>query len=206
MGGERLSEAVVEPLGIAGDRVVVVVQDNRVVTARTRPQLLRHHATLGDDGQPLVDGRRWTDPRVLADVRAIAGPDAALEWDDTADRFDILPLLVATDGAIAAFGYDGRRLRPNIVVGGVEGLDERTWEGRGLRIGDVVIGLRDLRGRCVMTTFDPDTVEQTPRVLRSIVEQFDGKLALNASVVRPGVIRVGQRVDLLSPAQLRQAL
>jgi uncharacterized protein YcbX len=42
MGGKRLSEAAVGPLGIAGDRVVVVVRDNRIVTARTRPQLLRH--------------------------------------------------------------------------------------------------------------------------------------------------------------------
>jgi hypothetical protein len=29
---------------------------------------------------------------------------------------DVLPLLVATDGAIKAFGYDGRRLRPNLVI------------------------------------------------------------------------------------------
>lgn len=203
MGGERLSEAAIEPLGIVGDRVVVVVRDNRLVTARTRPQLLRHHATLGADGQPLVDGRDWRNPRVLDDVRAIVGPAATLERDDTADRFDILPLLVATDGAIAAFGRDRRRLRPNIVIGGVDGLAERTWEGSGLRIGDVVIGLRNLRDRCVMTTFDPDTIEQDPHVLKSIVERFDGRLALNAFVVRPGVIRVGQHVDLLSPAELR---
>jgi uncharacterized protein len=203
MGGERLTVARVDALGLAGDRVVLVVQgNNRIATARTYPRLLLHHATLGRDGEPLVDGREWTNPSVLADVRAIVGPGGRLERDDTADRFDILPLLVATDGAIAAFGHDGRRLRPNIVIGGVEGLAERTWEGSGLRIGDAVIGLRDLRGRCVMTTFDPDTGEQTRGVLDGIIERFGGKLALNAYVVRPGVIRVGQRVDLLSPLEL----
>lgn len=71
----------------------------------------------------------------------IAGPGAELIHDETADRFDVLPLLVATDGAIAAFGRDGRRLRPNLVIGGVKGLDERQWPGRKLRIGEVMIHL-----------------------------------------------------------------
>ncbi len=112
--------------------------------------------------------------------------------------FDVLPLLVATDGAITAFGHDGRRLRPNLVIGGVSGLDERGWEGRGLRIGEVVIALADLRGRCVMTTYDPDTLAQDPDVLKSIVRRFDGRLALNAAVAAGGRIRVGDEVQLVS--------
>jgi len=32
---------------------------------------------------------------------------------------------VATDGAIAALGVDGRRLRPNIVVADVAGLERQ---------------------------------------------------------------------------------
>jgi uncharacterized protein YcbX len=205
MRGERLTEAVIEPLGIRGDRGLLVVQDRRLVTARTHPRLLGHRATIGPGGEPLVDGRPWNDPSVLADVRAIAGPAAALVRDDTEDRFDVLPLLVATDGAIAAFGYDGRRLRPNIVIGGVDGLAERGWAGHGLRIGDVIIGIHDLRGRCVMTTFDPDTQAQDPRVLESIIERFAGKLALNAYVVRPGVIRAGQEVLLIPPSDKARA-
>jgi len=42
--------------------------------------------------------------------------------DDGVERFDVLPLLVATDGAIRALATDRRRLRPNIVIAGVEGL------------------------------------------------------------------------------------
>jgi len=48
-------------------------------------------------------------------------------------RFDVPPLLVATDGASAVFGHDPRRLRPNIVIGGVDGLSEREWPGACLR-------------------------------------------------------------------------
>lgn len=198
MAGERLQEARLTPLGIEGDRVVHVENAHRrVITSRTHFELLGHHAVLDAHGEPLVDGRAWTDPGVAADVARIAGDGARLVRSRGAGRFDVLPLLVATDGAIAAFGYDGRRLRPNLVIGGVQGLDERTWAGKGLRIGDALIALADLRGRCVMTTIDPDTLVQDPRVLRSIVDRFDGRLALNAAVVRAGRIREGDRVDLV---------
>lgn len=80
--------------------------------------------------------------------------------------------------------------------GGVPGLEERTWKGLALRIGEVVIALRDLRRRCVMTTFDPDTLEQDLSVLRGIVRDFGGTLALNAAVVSGGTIRQGDAVIL----------
>jgi uncharacterized protein YcbX len=198
MAGERLDHVAVGPLGLEGDRIVHVEDAHgRVITARTHPRLLGHKGRLGADGESLVDGRPWTDPGVRANVEKIVGPGARLVRDDSAGRFDILPLLVATDGAIAAFGYDGRRLRPNVVIGGVHGLDERGWEGRRLRIGEVLIRIQDLRGRCVMTTFDPDTIEQDRRVLASIVERFDGRLALNAAVEIGGFIRVGDEVTVL---------
>lgn len=197
MAGEQLESAVLTPLGIVGDRVVHVQNEHsRAITSRTHPRLLGHHATLGPSGEPLIDGLPWTDPSVLRQVVEIAGPGAKLVRDDSEHRFDILPLLVATDGAIAAFGHDSRRLRPNLVIGGVEGLAERTWPGRCLRIGKISIGIQDLRGRCVMTTYDPDTLQQDPKVLKEIVRKFDGTLALNCYVIRGGEIRVGDTVQL----------
>ncbi|MCI0427724.1 MAG: MOSC N-terminal beta barrel domain-containing protein [Nitrospiraceae bacterium] len=157
MAGERLEHARIGPLGIEGDRVVHVEnRDGHVITARTHHRLLGHHATLNESGDPTVDGLLWSDPKVRADVEDIVGSGARLVRDDSSDRFDVLPLLVATDGAIAAFGHDGRRLRPNLVIGGVDGLAERSWPGQCLHIGGVIIGIQDLRGRCIMTTFDPD--------------------------------------------------
>jgi uncharacterized protein len=102
-----------------------------------------------------------------------------------------------TDGAVAAFGRDVRRLRPNIVIGGVDGLAEREWPDAQLHIGEAVVRLDSLRGRCHMTTIDPDTLEVNPAVLREIVRRFDNRLALNAEVMRPGTIRVGDPVRLV---------
>jgi uncharacterized protein YcbX len=197
MAGERLVSAALRPDGLLGDRTVLAVGPDRCVrTARSWPKLLGLRATLGPDGEPLVDGLPWDHPDVAAKVERAAGQGVRLVKHEDPDRFDILPLLVATDGAIAAFGRDGRRLRPNLVIGGVEGLAERTWEGRVLRIGECLVRAVDLRGRCVMTTFDPDTQVQDHGVLRDIVRRFDGTLALNAEVVRGGTLREGDPVTL----------
>ena len=198
LGGERLDRAAVTRNGIVGDRIVHVRDGRgRVVTARTHPGLLALHGALGIDGEPLIDGRPWAAAESLAAVRAAAGANASLARHDGPERFDVLPLLVATDGAIAALGVDGRRLRPNLVIAGVSGVLERQWPGRRLAIGTVVIALEKLRGRCVMTTYDPDTQVQDLSVLQRIVDDFGGRVALDSAVLAEGTITVGDPVELL---------
>ena len=200
MAGERLASAELRRDGIEGDRLVQAWDErDRIVTARTRPRLLGLRAVLADDGQPLVDGLPWADPEVTRRVEQAAGPGVRLRRFEQEGRFDVLPLLVVTDGSLAAFGRDSRRLRPNLVIAGVAGLAERDWEGRAIRIGDAVVGLADLRGRCVMTTFDPDTQKQDIGVLRNIAGRFDGRLGLNALVLEPARIAEGDPVELLGP-------
>ena len=199
MAGEQLSAAQIGALGIAGDRKVLVRGPNRhVITSRTHHKLLGLKGTIDADGKPRISGHIWNSPEALQLVNAAVGPGASVIYYDGPERFDILPLLVATDGAIAAFGHNSRRLRPNIIIGDVEGLAERTWPGKCLRIGEVVIGIQDLRGRCIMTTYDPDTLQQNREVLNEIVDKFDGTLALNCYIVKGGEIRVGDRVELFS--------
>lgn len=199
LAGERLDTAEITTNGIVGDRTVHVCGPEGVRTSRRHHHLLGLHATLGPDGEPLVDGLPWNSPEILDRVRSAAGPDAAMARYDGPERFDILPLLVATDGAVSSFGRDVRRLRPNIVINGVVGMDEITWPGAELHIGDTVIALDSRRGRCPMTTVDPDTLAVDRTVLQDIIARFDGKLALNADVVRPGIIRVGDPVQLVRP-------
>jgi uncharacterized protein len=193
--GESLERVHLGPLGLEGDRVVHVEgAGGRVMTSRSHPRFLGHRATLGPDGEVLVDGRPWASAEVLREVAGIGGPGARLVQNQGPERFDVLPLLVATDGAIAAFGHDRRRLRPNLVISGVEGLTERTWPGGSLRIGAVLIGIQDLRLRCVMTSFDPDTLAQDKALTRDIYRRFEGKLALNCFVREAGEVAVGDEV------------
>ena len=198
MAGERLDRAWLGLDGIPGDRLLYVVDGRgEILSARTKPRLLGHRATLDEDGEVMVDGIPWRSPEVAAAVRAAAGQDARLVQAAGPERFDILPLLVATDGAIEAFGYDLRRLRPNIVISGVDGLAERQWQWSLLAAGDAVIALADLRGRCIITTWHPDTLAQDVDVLRRIRTDFDGTLALNAWAGREGSVAVGDEAHTL---------
>lgn len=201
--GERLDTVTLTDDGVAGDRLVHVRGQHKALTARTRPKLLSLSATTGPDGEPLIDGRTWDHPLTAAAIQAAAGPDAEAVRYTGPERFDVLPLLVATDGAVEALGFDSRRLRPNVVIGGVPGLAEREWVGRALRIGSVIIGVETLHDRCscIMTTIDPDTGEQNMDVLRRINRDLDGRVGLNCWVITGGVITVGDAVELVDTEQ-----
>lgn len=199
MAGERLASIPIDVNGLSGDRVVQVYdRRGRLVTARKYPRLLRLKATIGSDGEPLVDGFRWDSDEASERVAAAVEPGARLRRFDGPERFDILPLLVCTDGAVRLFKRDVRRLRPNLVIGGVGEDAERGWQGALLRLPDAEIHLSDLRARCVMTTYDPDTSQQDPAVLRDIVARFGGRLCLNASVSRTGRVREGDFVETVT--------
>ena len=199
MAGERLERTWLGPDGIPGDRVLYVVDGRgEILSARTKPRLLAHRATFGDDGEVLVDGLPWTSPEVAAAVRDAAGPDARLVRATGPERFDILPLLVATDGAIAAFGHDARRLRPNIVIGGVDGLD-------GARLGrHRARGRRRRRSRWRISAdaawSPPGIPTRSSRMSTSCAASApssSGSLALNAWTARDGRVAVGDDVRAL---------
>jgi len=199
MKGEPLKETAITPLGIPGDREIVVVRSStgRIWTSRSQPAFLGLCCRLNGSGMPTVNGVPWDSPEAQRLVDEAAGEPTRLVRVPGPERFDMLPLLVATDGAVEYLNIDRWRLRPNIVIGGVEGLAERAWPGRIIAIGDVRIRAEKLRDRCVMTTYDPDTLERDPSVLLRIVKQLDGCAALDSSVITTGSIRVGDAVEIV---------
>lgn len=201
LAGERRDSVDITANGIVGDRIVHVRGPEGVRTSRRHHRLIGLHGSLDEEGSPRVNGHDWRSSEALHLVRTAAGADANLAFYDGVERFDILPLLVATDGAIAEFQRDVRRLRPNVVIGDVAGMAETTWEGMELWIGSVRLRLDSLRARCPMTTVDPDTTERDPEVLRDIARRFHGRLCLNTDVLTPGMINVGDSVELINPKE-----
>jgi uncharacterized protein len=197
LGGEALERATLTEDGVEGDRRVHVTTPHGLVTGRTRHDLLTIPASTGDDGAPLVAGHRWDSleaNQLIAD--AIRVPSRLIEYDGP-ERFDVLNLLVATDGEVARLGVDVRRLRPNILLGDVAARAERGWPGRAIAIGDALIGVHSVRERCIVTTIDPDSGEQDVEVLRRIQPGFGGETALNCWVIRPGTIGAGDEATLV---------
>lgn len=191
--GERLKETEITSLGIPGDRQIAVIRtlNGRFLTSRSRPKLLGLQGSINADGVPTINGHLWNSSEALQFVHEAAGEAVTLQQIPPPQAFDILPLLVATDGAARYLNIDHRRLRPNILLADVPELEERNWPGRTIAIGDVRIHAEKLRDRCVMTTFDPDTQVQDPSVLLRIVRELDGSTALDSSVIAEGTIRVG---------------
>lgn len=194
LSGERLERANLLADGFEGDRLVRLEDERGLLTARRKQRLIGVAAGVGEDGEARIEGEPWTSEASARRIRELAGDGAQLVATDTGARFDAAPVLVVTDGALSAFGEDRRRFRPNIVIEGVPGLDERGWVGRELAVGSAVLAGLETCERCAVITIDPDTIEVRPDVLRGVNERFEGIMGVYCGVVRPGTIAVGDEV------------
>jgi uncharacterized protein len=114
----------------------------------------------------------------------------------------ICPPTIARIGHEANIELDPRRFRANIVVASDDERPfvEDTWVGRTLTFGDadtgpaVSVTLRD--ERCMMINLDPETARQDPQVMKAVVRLNDNCAGVYATVVRRGLIRIGDVVRL----------
>ena len=141
--------------------------------------------------------------------------------------FDEAPIAVISLATIHGIGreagvdgvLDRRRFRMNIVLEteSDEPFLEDAWIGRTLMFGDserhgrlarestrkirvprspaVHVTMPDLR--CVMLNIDPDTAVKDARVMKTVARLNQNNAGVYATVVRTGVINVGDRVSLL---------
>jgi uncharacterized protein len=207
LAGESLREAAITEFGIERDRELVILDEGRIVNAKSYPALLSLRATV-TGGTVHIRDMPWNSPEVesliasaiIPDVHAGDAAEASpvrLVRKEGAARFGRLPLSIATDGAMARVGIEGQRLRPNIVVGGVGAFEEREWPGHQIRLGEVIVKAESLRRRCALSNYDPETQAADPAVLQRIVREFEGFMTLDCSVVTPGTVRVGDAVEIL---------
>jgi uncharacterized protein YcbX len=85
---------------------------------------------------------------------------------------------------------------------GVEALAEEAWSGRRVRMGEATLLVDDPTPRCAVPSASPDTGCRDRDVLRELLERrgpVDGEscLGVYAEVLEPGVVRVGDEVELL---------
>jgi uncharacterized protein YcbX len=107
---------------------------------------------------------------------------------------------------------DGRRFRMLFQIEGCEPHAEDEWVQRRVRIGEAAIELRGDVGRCAITTQNPETGVPDFDTLRTIdayrarTRNAAGKehipFGVYGEVVRAGVVRVGDTVQLLEPSLL----
>lgn len=75
---------------------------------------------------------------------------------------------------------------------------EDDFVGRNLRLGaKAVVTIVKRDGRCMMITLDPETAEKNPAILKTVAQAHEGKAGVYAAVVSEGIVRKGDRVELL---------
>lgn len=213
MGGEDLAVAELDARGLAGDRWYAVVdEEGRLASGKDSRRFRRRDAVFdyaartgpgdrvtvvrGDQrwrvGDPLLDQRLSED--MGASVRVAPEADvphqdmgavsivgtSSLQW--CADRWGGSP--------------DPRRLRANIVVASDEPFVEDRWT-------DIELGTARLRvvervPRCRMIDIVQDGARPGESWLRSLGRERGLCLAVYADVVRPGRVRPGDRVRVVT--------
>lgn len=221
--GELLQGAELTDGGVVGDRRFALfdVETGFGLTARRHPELLFASGRLRDDGGAditFLDGSVTHDDDVLsawlgrAVVLRSAHTDVARRYENPVDFEDETRSQWAPfDGAAGAFhdngrarvslvstgtisGWDRRRFRANVVLGG-EGEDSLV--GSTVSLGEALLDITTRIARCVMTTRrQPGGIERDLDVLRTINRDRQGCLAIGALVAQPGGVRVG---DPLKP-------
>ena len=71
---------------------------------------------------------------------------------------------------------------------------ERLWLGKTLRVGEVILRVRDLTERCVMVNLSQADLPDDPRVLRSLGRDIGPHFGVYAEVHAPGTIKRNDRV------------
>lgn len=195
--GQRLRSATVVSTGIVGDRGWGVrdIASGAVLSAKRDPRLLLARAeTVGEGVVVTVPGH--------APVTGAAGDELLSGWVARAVRLDRaggdfafvdeahLHLLAAAELGT----WDPRRFRANVVVTGMDDLDDLV--GERLRLGSVVVEVDKRTKRCAMPTMAQPGIAKDSGVLRTLARQRDLRLGIYARVISPGRLEVGAPITI----------
>jgi len=121
------------------------------------------------------------------------------------------PTSIISDGSLRELAahagvddVDPRRFRMLIDLEGARPREEDSWIGGRIAIGEAILRVTKPDARCAITTQDPDTGVRDLDTLRTIIgyrglrNGKDADLGVLADVERPGWIRVGDEVSVLS--------
>lgn len=93
---------------------------------------------------------------------------------------------------------DPLRFRMNLLLEGLPAWSEMHWPGKRIKIGDTVLEITQITGRCKATHVNPDSGESDVKILHGLKEHFGHtQMGVYAEVVAGGDIKAGDQVTLL---------
>lgn len=217
MRGEELTEARLDPEGVAGDRRFAVVSDAAprgapLLSGAERAAMLRYAPRLAPGAEVLTpEGKCFAldGENLLMHLQtSTAAPGARLRLLHVPERplTDVRPvslLSLATVRALSAkLGreIDPQRFRSNLVLELSSGVPfaEDMLSGETLRFGDqenpAELRVLERIPRCRMVALDPTTTVEDRTILRHLALCHGGRTGIYARVLRAGTTVVGDPV------------
>lgn len=212
MGGEALDEVRLDRRGLAGDRWYAVEDaDGRFASGKDSRRFRRRDAvfeyaarTVGPDVIVSGAGEEWLAGDPALDSRLSEGmgarvrvqSEAGVPHQDAGAVSLVGTATLAWCGERWGLDADPRRLRVNLVVETDEPFVEESWQGKTLVIGDAELTVVERIPRCRMIDIDQDGARASGRWLAPLAAERDLCLAVYADVASPGVIRLGDTVQV----------
>ena len=184
-------------------------------------QVLPGQVELGEPVQTPVWGRlvsgqvaagEWNE----ALSRFCGGPVRLVKTGDAGLSFDEYPVSLLSQASIdllsqkagGAKQFEGRRFRPNFLLGDCSPHEEDFWLGGVIAVGpELRLRVVAPDPRCAITTVDPDTGQRdfdTPRLLLSYRPAVRAPyFGVYGVVERPGAVSVGDAVEVVAPPPSR---
>lgn len=150
--------------------------------------------------------RRIRGPWDEAISRIVGQPVRLVEPMEPGDGNDDAPITLVSLASVARLSteagvddVDPDRFRMTLDIDGVEAHQEDSWTGRQIGIGSAVLRVGDQVPRCLLTTWNPRSGARDLDTLK-LIRNYRGRsstgipFGMYASVVRPGVVRVGDDI------------
>jgi uncharacterized protein YcbX len=191
---ERLSKALGTPVTLWPLRPASDVEHYRRGKPDTNDMLAELRAIFGrEPSEPLPN-------------LAVFPPEIVQYESPPGTYFDAFPLLLLTDASLRRLAelapdskVDVRRFRPNLLIRSPEeGFPEIAWEGKKIVVGNATLAVTVACPRCVMITHGFADLPRDPALMRVVVREANQNLGVYARVEKPGMVRVGDELRLVS--------
>ncbi len=224
MRGVAVNKAHLSLNGFVGDRRYAFVRQELAandgfpwMTGREKPRMILHAPrflqtpTPEDWDVPIVvqtpEGAELEigDSRLAQQIAALYGHPVLL-FKTIRGNFDSQHVSLFSVHTLAELEaesesqIDYRQFRANLYIEPTDAIPfiEDSWVGRVLKLGErAVIGVTKKDSRCMMINLDPDTAKQNPAVLRTVVRHHEENAGIYANVVATGLVRVGDKIELV---------
>ena len=179
-------------------RLAVTMPDGTLIEDEAAP----NGAALVEVYGRLVRGRVIAGPWADAFSDLVGRSLTLIERDDGAWATDSRPATLVSRGSLGIADGDGRRFRMLLELDGLDALGEEAWGSRRIRVGEATLLVGQPTPRCAVPSASPDTGVRDRDVLRELIEKrgvVDGEACLGvyAEVLEPGIVRVGDALELL---------